>query len=263
MLSLYLLIFSYLIGSFLNVVISRLPIMIKQQFRIASVHYFNDVEDKPSINLFSPASHCPTCKNFLTWKEMIPLFSFILQRGHCKHCSHPIAMRYFIVEIITLVLSMLLIQKNLPPALLIASLLFTWHLIVLAFIDLEHQLLPDSVILSLMGLGLLCNSQAMFITAPSAMLGGVLGFSSLHIVGLGYKICTGKLGLGGGDSKLFATIGMWLGWQALLPILLMASCSALATSAVIFLIHRRLPRMIPFGPYLAASSWFFSFLILL
>ncbi len=251
-----------LIGSFLNVVIYRLPLMMERDWRI-QCHDFLEMPP-PSIagnsfdvfNLSKPGSHCPHCKHSIGALENIPVFSYLWQQGKCKHCKAPISMRYPIMEFVTAVLSCTVVAYHGFAWLTLALLVFTWVLIALTMIDIDHQLLPDDLTLPLLWLGLLVNFKGALVPLPEAVLGAVGGYMVLWTVYWAFKLLTGKEGMGFGDFKLLAALGAWLGWQSLPIIILLSSLvgAIVGISLMLFKGHKRdVP--IPFGPYLASAGF--------
>ena len=253
------LILGLLIGSFLNVVIYRLPIMMERDWKAECAESFPDanidVEHK-TFNLSLPRSSCPQCEHVIGSLENIPLISWLIQKGRCKHCDCKISIRYPSIELITALMS-LIVACILPfgwPVLY--ALLFTWILITLTFIDVDTMLLPDQLTLPLLWLGLLINLSGTFVSLQSAVLGAVFGYLSLWSIYWGFKLITGKEGMGYGDFKLFAALGAWFGWQALPLIILLSSFVGVIIGLVIIAASKdKQSRPLPFGPYLAAAGW--------
>lgn len=250
-----------LIGSFLNVVIYRLPVMMQRSWKIECKECFPDANievDETPFNLVLPSSHCPKCKHSIGALENIPLISWLIQKGRCTHCDCKIPARYPIIEILTGLLS-LAVAYLLPfgwPVLF--ALIFTWLLISLTFIDFDSMLLPDQLTLSLLWLGLLVNMSGTFIGLQDALLGAVFGYLILWSIYWGFKLLTGKEGMGYGDFKLLAALGAWFGWQALPLIIVLSSCAGVIIGvAVIATSTDKQSRPIPFGPYLAIAGWIY------
>lgn len=246
-----------LVGSFLNVVILRLPARLMHQWREQSRELLElDAAAEPAPpGLVRQASHCPQCKHALGALENIPLVSWLALRGRCRHCGAKISAQYPLVELLTAICSALVVWKfgaTWPAA---AGLLFTWALIALAGIDVRTQLLPDQITLPLLWLGLLVALVPFFVDAPAAIVGAAIGYVSLWSVYWAFKLLTGKEGMGYGDFKLLAAIGAWLGWQMLPLTILLSSVvgAVVGISLIVFARHgRNVP--IPFGPYLAAAG---------
>jgi leader peptidase (prepilin peptidase)/N-methyltransferase len=250
-----------LIGSFLNVVIYRFPIMMENLWKSECASYFPDTKISTEIktfNLFLPRSSCPECSHTISALENIPVISWLLLKGRCNHCHCKISARYPCIELLTAVMS-LFVAWFLPfgwPVLY--GLAFTWCLIALTFIDIDKMLLPDQFTLSLLWLGILVNLSSEFIDLESAILGAVFGYLSLWSIYWGFKLVTGKEGMGHGDFKLFAALGAWFGWQALPLILLLSSFVAAIVGVVIIINSKdKQSRPLPFGPYLASAGWIY------
>ena len=250
-----------LIGSFLNVVIYRLPIMMDRAWKSECAESFPDANiqvDNKIFNLSLPRSTCPQCEHKIGSLENIPLLSWLYQRGRCKHCDCKISARYPSIELLTAFMS-LAIAWLLPfgwPVLY--ALIFTWFLIALTFIDLDTMLLPDQLTLPLLWLGLLVNLSHSFVSLEDAVLGAVFGYLSLWSIYWGFKLITGKEGMGYGDFKLFAALGAWFGWQALPIIILLSSVAGAIIGIVVIATSKdKQSRPMPFGPYLAIAGWMY------
>lgn len=245
-----------LVGSFLNVVIHRLPKMLESDWQLQCAELRGDVVAAlPAYNLWGPRSACPSCGHLISALENIPVISWLVLRGRCRACGTPIGLRYPAVELLAALLAAALAWKYGPSPMLAGSLVFVWVLVALAFIDLDTTLLPDALTLPLLWLGLLFNLFGIFTTLQSAVIGAMVGYLSLWLVYWAFKLATGKEGMGYGDFKLLAAIGAWLGWEVLpVAILLSSLVGALAGLAMIALVRhdRRIP--IPFGPYLAGGG---------
>jgi len=256
-------ILSLLVGSFLNVVILRLPIMMFREWKEEAQGMDDVLPDHPAIrdlskpfNLMSPASHCPGCQAPVRAWQNIPVISFLLLRGRCNQCDTRIGLRYPAVELGTALLSGLLLLKFGWGWPLLAMLVFTWLLVSMSVIDIDHKILPDGMTLGLLWLGLLVNTQGMFTDLHSAVIGAALGYFVLWAFYWVFKLITGKEGMGYGDFKLLAALGAWMGYQSLLTIIILSSVvgAVLGIAAILFLGRdRRLE--IPFGPYLAMAGW--------
>lgn len=247
-----------IIGSFLNVVIVRLPVMMEQQWQETAkqVLGISSRTQTESINLFAPRSHCPHCQTPLKTWHMIPLISYLLLKGRCWHCRHAIALHYPVVELITALSAIVIVWHFNHPLTMVAILVFTGYLISLSAIDFDHQLLPDQMTLSLLWLGLIVNSNGLLVPLIDAVWGAIAGYFSLWCVYWAFKGITGREGLGFGDIKLFAALGAWLGWQSLPWIIMLASLTGAIVGSLCLLITqqgRRTP--LPFGPYLAGAGW--------
>ncbi len=248
--------FGLMIGSFFNVVIHRLPKMMEAEWHVQCAELRGEaIADTPAYNLWLPRSACPQCGHQITALENIPLISWLFLRGRCSACSASISARYPLVELLVAVLSAAVAWKWGVSMQTLGALLLVWMLVVLAFIDLDTTLLPDSLTLPLVWLGLLFNMNGVFVPLADAVIGAMAGYLILWSVYWLFKLVTGKDGMGYGDFKLLAAIGAWLGWQMLPVTLLLSSVvGALIGVAMIVLVKhdRRVP--IPFGPYLAGGG---------
>lgn len=245
-----------LVGSFLNVVIHRLPRMLEADWQAQCAELRGD---SPLViqtyNLWVPRSACPSCGHPISALENVPVLSWLVLRGRCRACHTGISFRYPAVELLAAGLSAAAAWKFGPAPGLAGALVFIWTLVALAFIDLDTTLLPDSLTLPLVWLGLLANLFGTFTTLQSAVIGAMAGYLVLWLVYWAFKLATGKEGMGFGDFKLLAAIGAWLGWPMLpVTILLSSLVGALAGLLMIALVRhdRRIP--IPFGPYLAGGG---------
>ena len=235
-----------IIGSFLNVVIVRIPHMVLEVFE----------SDPPSFNLLWPASHCPKCQVTIHWFDNIPILSFIWLKGQCRHCQQKISPRYPFVEALTAILSYI-VALHFGPTLYTAwSLMLVWALIALAMIDFEHTILPDNITLPFLWVGLFANTFDVFTSAKEAILGAIIGYLSLWIIFWVFKLLTRKEGMGYGDFKLLALLGAWLGWQALPLIILVASfLGSVVGISLILLKKKDRNSAVPFGPFLAIAGY--------
>ena len=248
-----------MVGSFLNVVIYRLPIMLQQRWRQECQDFMGlpfGVAATPAFNLLLPGSHCPSCQTAIKAYHNIPLFGFLLLGGRCRNCRIRISWRYPLVEALAAIAAAIAAWRfgfniGLPFALILS-----WALIVLSAIDIDQQLLPDDITQPTLWLGLLLSLFSVFADSGDSIIGAVAGYLSLWGVYQCFKLFTGKEGMGNGDFKLLALCGAWLGWQYLPQIVLLASC--LGTIGGIALIGRKkltFGQAMPFGPYLAVSGW--------
>ena len=246
------------IGSFLNVVILRLPAMMQQTWR-SDCEVFLEIEPSEKaepLTLSKPASHCPSCKTPIKPWHNIPIVSWLALRGKCNSCGTRISGRYPLVELATALLSLAVATQFEFGAALGLALIATWALIALTVIDADHQLLPDDITLPLLWLGLIANALGVFTDLESALWGAVFGYGSLWSVYWAFKLTTGKEGMGYGDFKLLAALGAWLGWQALPMIILMSSLvGAIIGLAMMALAKLGRGQPMPFGPYLAIAGW--------
>ena len=247
-----------LVGSFLNVVILRLPARLMHQWREQSremLELGGDAEPAPP-GLVWQASHCPQCKHALGALENIPVVSWLVLRGRCKHCDTKISVQYPLVELLTAVCSALIVWKLGVGWQAAAGLLFTWALIALAGIDVHTQLLPDQITLPLLWFGLLIALAPFVVDAQAAILGAAIGYLSLWSIYWGFKLLTGKEGMGYGDFKLLGALGAWMGPWALLPIVLLSSLIGAVVGGTLLAVQGRdRATPIPFGPFLAAAGW--------
>lgn len=251
--------FSLMIGSFLNVVIHRLPIMLEREWQAEYLGYFNPEtlpQQEERYNLMVPRSTCPHCGHAITAMENIPLLSWLWLKGRCRECQAPISARYPLVELLTALLSLVVAATFAPGWGLLAALLLTWVLVALTFIDLDKMLLPDQLTLPLLWGGLLFNLAGGFIPLADAVIGAMAGYLVLWSLYWAFKLLTGKEGMGYGDFKLLAALGAWLGWQALPIVLLLSSLvGAFIGIGLILLRNHHQNKPIPFGPYLAIAGW--------
>lgn len=254
---------SLLIGSFLNVVIHRLPIMMERDWRkqaqdlLASEPSALSSPPTAKYNLIVPRSACLHCGTQITALQNIPVISWLLLRGKCANCKAPISPRYPVIELVTAILSAVVAWKFGFTWHLAAALVLSWMLVALCVIDFDHQLLPDDLTLPLLWLGLLLSVlQALPVTPADAIIGAIIGYLSLWAVFHLFRLVTGKEGMGYGDFKLLAALGAWLGWQMLPLIILLSACvGAVVGISLIVLRGRDRNIPIPFGPYLAAAGW--------
>lgn len=261
------------VGSFLNVVVYRLPIMLQRQWRAQAREMLATQTRDPvagadlsaeatenTFNLVYPNSHCPYCETAIKPWHNIPVVSYILLGGKCAKCAHPISKRYPLVEMVTALLTALVVWQFGFTLQTVVLLLFTWALIALTLIDFDHQLLPDSITLLLLWAGLIANSSGLIVSLPDALWGAVAGYLALWSVYWLFKLITGKEGMGYGDFKLLAALGAWLGWQILPLIIILSSLvGAVVGLGLIVLRGRDKNIPIPFGPYLAAAGWIAAF----
>ena len=244
------------IGSLLNVVIYRLPLMLQAEWS-SECHYLLGIaeESQQKINLFYPRSFCPTCKVIIPAWHNIPLLSYILLRGRCSQCHQGIPLRYPLVEASCLILSLLAAWVFGYHLSLIFVLLFIWLLICMCVIDAHHQQLPDCLTYSLLWLGLIANTQTLFTTLPNAVLSAAGAYVLLWIFIKLFYLIRGKEGMGHGDFKLFAAFGAWFGWTQLPLILLIASISGAVTGLIYLKTTKQTKDTpIPFGPFLCFAG---------
>lgn len=254
-------ILSLLIGSFLNVVIYRLPKMMEDEWQQEYKAYFLSATDTTAtpakFNLAVPRSSCPSCAAPVLARDNIPVLSWLLLKGKCRSCSAPISIRYPLVETLTAILSVVVAWKlgfGLAAVVLIVT---TWTLIALTFIDIDKMLLPDQLTLPLLWLALLFSlSSSAFVNPGQAIVGAAAGYLSLWSVYWLFKLLTGKEGMGYGDFKLLAVFGAFLGWQQLPLIILLSSCVGAVVGVILLSVQgKNKATPIPFGPYIAAAGW--------
>mgnify|MGYP003682992469 CR=1 FL=1 len=246
------------VGSFLNVVIHRIPLMMQNGWRrdCCELLEVENQADSETYNLLKPDSHCPKCKTPIKPWQNIPILSFLFLKGRCGQCSEPISIRYPIVELCTGLLSGYIAFTYGYSEQAFAALLLTWALVSLTMIDVDHQLLPDNITLPLLWAGILINSHGVFTDLSSAVFGAMAGYLVLWSVYWLFKILTGKEGMGYGDFKLLAALGAWMGWQALPLIIILSSLVGAVIGIAGILIQGRDKNIpIPFGPYLAIAGW--------
>jgi leader peptidase (prepilin peptidase) / N-methyltransferase len=262
-----------IVGSFLNVVIYRLPIILEREWRSQAAEFLNTdaapTQDATAagplgrFTLSTPRSACPNCKAPITALQNIPVISWLVLRGRCASCKAKISARYPLVELTAGVLSAWVAWHFGFGAPAACALLVTWALIALTGIDLDHQLLPDNITLPLMWAGLLAAvtigpvaGAALPVSPKEAIIGAAAGYISLWLVFHAFKLVTGKEGMGYGDFKLFAALGAWLGWKVLPMVIVLSAATGAVLGILMILLQgrdRRAP--MPFGPYLAAAGW--------
>jgi prepilin signal peptidase PulO-like enzyme (type II secretory pathway) len=235
-------IFGSLVGSFLNVVIYRLPLMLQDE----------------TLSLARPRSTCPFCHHGIAWYDNIPLLSYFLLKKKCRHCQHAISYRYPFVEAITILFSVIIYLLLGRTNFMLTALLFTWWLIPLAAIDLEHFILPDQLTLGLLWIGLFVNLRGVWAPLPDAVLGAALGYVLLWLINILYRMVRKREGLGQGDWKLLAAFGAWFGFIAIFYILAIAAIlGAVIGAGGIFLKKAKLDTALPFGPFLCVAAWIY------
>lgn len=247
-----------LVGSFLNVVVHRVPLMLKREWQgqAREVLELPPEAQASRFNLMVPASRCPHCGHRIRAWENIPIISWLLLKGRCASCKAAISSRYPLVELATGLISGWLVWHFGVTAQAGALLVLTWGLISMSLIDADHHLLPDVLVLPLLWLGLLLNTAEIFATLPDAVWGAVIGYLSLWSVYWVFKLLTGKEGMGYGDFKLLAMLGAWGGWQILpLTILLSSLVGAILGIVMLRLRNADSSTPMPFGPYLAIAGW--------
>jgi leader peptidase (prepilin peptidase) / N-methyltransferase len=246
------------VGSFLNVVIHRLPLMLQRQWA-AEAHLIlqgEETPEQPRFNLMVPRSRCPACEAPIQPWQNVPVISWLALRGKCANCGTRIPMRYPLVELLTALFSLAVLAIFGFTWFGLAALVFTWTLLALLFIDYDTQLLPDQLTLPLLWLGLLTNVFGGMTDPESAIIGAAAGYLFLWTTYWAFKLITGKEGMGYGDFKLLGAIGAWLGWQVLPAAVLIAAAVGLVYAAATSVSGRRAAAQpIPFGPFLAIAGW--------
>lgn len=248
-----------LVGSFLNVVIYRLPVMLKREWQRDCAQLNGEAEpEQETFNICTPRSRCSHCQHQLGALDNIPLVSWLMLRGRCRYCKAGVSKRYPLVELSTAILSAVAVWRFGASPELMAALLFTWLLICMTMIDVDHLLLPDNLTFPLLWIGLLLNINGLFIPLSDAVIGAVVGYGILWSLFWAFKLLTGKEGMGYGDFKLLAALGAWFGWQAILPTLLISSVIG-SIIGLSLMASRRLSseRVLPFGPALAIAGWLY------
>lgn len=246
------------VGSFLNVVIYRLPLMLENEWR-QQCHEFlqlDNATDSEKLSLSSPASSCPICEHKIRFWENIPVFSYLLLKGKCSSCGTPISIQYPLIEAVTALLSIAVAVRFGFSWQTAAALLLTWSLISLTMIDFHKQLLPDNITLPLLSLGVVVSIFSLYTDLQSSVIGAMAGYLILWSIFHLFRLITGKEGMGYGDFKLLAALGAWMGWQYLPLIIILSSMvgAIIGISMMIFFKHdKNIP--IPFGPYLAIAGW--------
>lgn len=248
------------IGSFLNVVIHRLPIMLERDWRRECQMFLGLETESPAstepFNLAVPGSQCPYCSKPISALENIPVLSYLWLKGRCSGCHESIPLRYPAIELLTALLSFAVAYRFGATVQMVAALGLTWCLVALSGIDIDRQLLPDVITLPVLWLGLLLSVFGLFTDSTASILGAVAGYMALWLIYQTFKRLTGKEGMGYGDFKLLALLGAWLGWSALPLIVILSSVVGAVSGILMMLLLRHDHRMpIPFGPYLAAAGW--------
>jgi len=253
------LVLGLLIGSFLNVVILRLPLRLEFDWRRDArdlLELPQPAEEKAPAGIVVERSHCPKCGHQLSWYDNIPLLSWLALRGRCRACKAPISVQYPLIEALTGIASFIVVWKFGTGVEAGVALVFTWILIAASGIDFRTTLLPDQFTLPLLWLGLLASVFGLYVDPVSAIWGAVAGYLSLWSVYWGFKLLTGKEGMGYGDFKLLAALGAFCGWTGLLPIVLLSSLiGAVVGGTYLALRNKDSQTQIPFGPFLAAAGW--------
>ena len=246
------------VGSFLNVVIYRLPVMMQREWRHDCLEFLEQAnEAEPEkFNLSVPRSRCGSCGHQITLLENIPIISYLVLGGKCSSCRASISAQYPLVEVFTGIASVIIGWHFGVSMQTLAALFLTWCLIAASGIDIGHRLLPDSITLPLLWLGILLSLFDVFVSLEDSVIGAMAGYLSLWTVFILFKLVTGKEGMGHGDFKLLAMLGAWLGWMPLFAVILTSSLvGAIIGISMILLNKTERGTQIPFGPYLAAAGW--------
>lgn len=258
------------VGSFLNVVIYRLPLILNKEWQDEAhqiLHPDQPLLESNKVSLLLPKSHCPSCKTPIKWYHNIPLFGWIFLGGKCSHCKSKISARYPFVELLTMTLGLLVAVEFGVTIHAVYALIFTFICIALFFIDLDHQILPDRLVYPLIALGLLVNAQTSFVTPSQAIYGAAIGFFSLWIIYITFKFITGKEGMGYGDFKLMCALGAWFGPLFLHYAFLFSAVSGLIFVIATTIIHKlknnedaKQQAAIAFGPHIVIAGWLIMYL---
>jgi len=248
---------SLMVGSFLNVVIYRLPLMLEKSWLTQSQEFLGlPIDNSERFDLSLPGSHCPKCHAEIKWFQNIPVISYLVLRGRCGNCGTKISWRYPMVELLTAICSVFVACRVGYSDQLAFMLLLTWVLITLSFIDLDHLLLPDIIVIPTLWLGLAISTNAIIVSSSESIIGAIVGYLSLRIVYHFYKLLTKKEAMGYGDFKLFAVFGAWFGWQILPVIVFVSAFLTLFVSLCLMLFkNQEWSKPVPFGPYLAIAGW--------
>ena len=254
----FIFILGLLVGSFLNVVIYRLPVMMQREWRSDCLEFLQqpDETDAQTFNLMTPRSRCGECGHQITAVENIPIISYLFLKGKCAECHTPISIQYPLIELFSGVISLTVAWHFGVSLQTLFALILSWSLIAASGIDIGHKLLPDSITLPLMWLGILLSFFNIFVDPQSSVIGAMAGYLSLWSVYWLFKLITGKEGMGHGDFKLLALLGAWVGWKLLFVIILTSSLLG-ASIGITMILFKKTSRgtQIPFGPYLAAAGW--------
>jgi len=247
------------VGSFLNVVIHRIPVMLERQWKSECqelLHPETEATTLSKFNLAVPRSHCPACNHQVKAIENIPMVSYLFLRGKCSGCGVKISAQYPLIELLTAILTIFMVWKFGFSLQALGGVLFTWFLIALSGIDIKTQLLPDNLTLPFLWLGIIFNLFATYTDLTSSVLGAIFGYLALWLVFHLFRLVTGKEGMGYGDFKLLAALGAWLGWQSL-PLIILLSSAVGAVFGIFMIVSKLQERSqpIPFGPYLAVAGW--------
>ncbi len=247
------------VGSFLNVVIYRLPVMMERDWRAECREFLElpeESDDNADLTLSTPRSRCGNCGHQITAVENIPIISYLFLGGKCSACKTRLSLQYPLVELFTAIISVIVGWHFGVSWQTLAALLLSWSLIAASGIDISHKLLPDSITLPMLWLGILLSFFNVFVDLQSSVIGAMAGYMSLWSVFMLFKLVTGKEGMGYGDFKLLGMLGAWTGWELLFAIILTSSVVGAAVGITMILLKKReRSTQIPFGPYLAAAGW--------
>lgn len=257
----YIFIIGLMVGSFLNVVIYRLPIMLEKGFKRDYLEYFEPSspalqEEQEKFNLLIPRSRCPKCGHMITAIENIPVISWLFLRGKCRQCKQPISIRYPSVELLTAILTVIPAFFFKPSVALFGAIVLVWALVALSFIDFDKMLLPDEITFPILWLGIAINCYGGFVDLKESVIGAMVGYLSLWTVFWIFKIVTGKEGMGYGDFKLMAIFGAWFGYKILPATVIISACVGLVIGLVwMFAKNKGESKPFPFGPYIAIAGY--------
>lgn len=252
------LMFGLIIGSFLNVVIFRVPVMLERDWKDQANELLGLKTEAPpreTFNLIFPNSRCPGCNHEIKPWENIPLLSYLYLRGKCAHCGMSISARYPAIELLTGILSCVVVFHFGLTWTALAACVLTWSLIALSMIDFDHQLLPDNITLPFLWLGLMVNYFSLLAEFRDAFIGAIAGYLILWTVYHAFRLITGKEGMGYGDFKLLAMLGAWMGWQTLPLIIILSSFTGAVLGGLLIAFGRDRANPVPFGPFLAIAGW--------
>ena len=251
-------VFGTLVGSFLNGVILRLPLILEQTWQEEAALILGEAPKATArVTLWGPRSACPSCSSTIRAYDNIPVVSFLLLRGRCRDCSTRIALRYPLIELMTGFVTLVLLIALGWNTTFAAALVLSYGLIALTFIDFDHQILPDQITLPGIWIGLLLNLNGIFCSLEESVIGAMAGYLSFWIVYQGFKLATGKEGMGFGDFKLLAALGAWFGWTALPGIVLISSAIGAIIGITLIALGRPREEAIAFGPYLALAGFIY------
>lgn len=246
------------VGSFLNVLVYRYPIMLKREWHAECMSFLNKPipEDTATFNLFLPRSHCAHCKRKLPFWLNIPIITYLIIGGRCAFCRKKISLKYLLIELITAFLSVVVFLRFGITSQTGVMLLLTWGLIALSFIDFDNHFLPDSITYSLLWLGLFASTHQVFISSNNAIIGVIAGYLFLFVIAKGYILLRKKEGMGLGDCKMLAMMGAFVGVTPLLYVVLFSTLYALAVSFTLLIFKKiQFSKPIPFGPFIAIGGW--------